>query len=74
MAFTLEQLTAKEDSLISDIALARSELTDGGKTTRWQAVDQMEKALARVRIEKAAVAGTSSTRPRQIRMATSKGL
>jgi hypothetical protein len=73
MALTLEQLQAKRDSLISDIALARSEMSDGDKTTRWQAVDQMEKALARIDSEISSVT-TTSTRPRQIRMATSKGL
>lgn len=73
MALSLVQLQAKRDALISDIALARSEITDGDKTTRWQAVTQMELALQRIDSEISTVT-TTSTRPRQIRMATSKGL
>lgn len=74
MPLSVEQLQAKRDALISDIALARSEMRDGDRATRWQAVDQMEKALARIDSEISAVGGTAAARPRQIRMATSKGL
>lgn len=56
---TLAELQAKEDALISKIADAYKQLQKGDKTVTFQDIDQMEKALAIVKREKAIVSGTT---------------
>lgn len=73
MALSLVQLQALRDALIGAIAAGVLELTHEGKTIRYQSIAQMELALARLDSEISSVT-TTSTRARQIRMATSKGL
>ena len=73
MALSLVQLQAFRDALVSAISRGVRQLTHEGKTISYHGVAEMEVALARLDSEISSVT-TTSTRPRQIRMATSKGL
>lgn len=59
---TEEQLQTKRDALISSIAGAFESLRSGDKSVTYQSVDQMQKALAVIDAEIAAVSGTAPVR------------
>lgn len=59
---TLADLQTKRDALISDIAAAKSEITKGDATIRWQLIDQMQTALSILDKEIAVASGTTNVR------------
>lgn len=77
MALTVVELQTKRDALMGAILSGMTELTSGDKTIRYQSISQMKEALALLDTEIAAAeAATSSTssRVRQVRLYSSKGL
>lgn len=56
---TLSEIQTKKDALISKIADAYKQLQKGDKTLTYQDIDQMERALAVLQREEAALSGNT---------------
>tara|TARA_A200000113_G_scaffold135390_2_gene121778 strand:+ start:1558 stop:1764 length:207 start_codon:yes stop_codon:yes gene_type:complete len=68
MAFTQKQLEAMEKALASGV----SEVSYDGKTMKYRSVDELEKAISRVRAELKKSSG--GQRRRVLRLSSSRGL
>jgi hypothetical protein len=76
MSISIVEMQAKRDALVGAITSGMTELTSGDKTIRYQSISQMKEALALLDSEIAAAEALTSTttRVRQIRLYSTKGM